>query len=138
MPIPGMDRPPLPSPDIQSQMGTPQTPAPAAAGLGTVTGKAGGAGQAPGGPNPHGFLMAQVEAIKKVLDQAAAAEPTFAPFAQKATSILDSGVAAVSTAPTPGIGTAGQTVEPGTGGPPPNPPGGMGAGGPGGPTPPLG
>jgi hypothetical protein len=81
------------------------------------------AGPAPGAPNPHGFLMAQVDAVKKVLEQIASAEPTFAPFAQKAVSLLETGVSAVSTAPKPGGPGTGPT-ETGTAGPVPPPPGG--------------
>jgi hypothetical protein len=106
MPIPGMDRPPLPGPEVSSQMGVPQQP-PQQAGLSGIRPSAPQPGGQPGAPNPHGFLMAQVDAIKKVLEQIASAEPTFAPFAQKALSILDTGVSAVSTAPTaekPGAG----------------------------------
>jgi len=121
MPLPGMDRPPLPGPEIQSQMGVPQPPPPGAgmAGLKPPAQE----GPAPGAPNPHGFLMAQVDAVKKVLEQIAGAEPTFAPFAQKAISIMDTGVSAVSTAPKPGGPGAGPT-ESGTAGPAPPPPGG--------------
>jgi len=96
--MPGMDRPPMPSPDVQSQMGVPQE-APPGQGLSQLQ-PVGQESPAPGAPNPHGFLMAQVEAVKKVLDQIAQAEPTFAPFAEKAVSIIDTGVSAVSTAPT--------------------------------------
>jgi hypothetical protein len=101
MPMPGMDRPPLPSPDIQAQMGTPQGPPPPGAGISSIAQRnaAQGPAGAAGGPNPHGFLLAQVEAVKKVLDQIAGAEPIFAPFAQKAIQSLDTGVSAVSTAP---------------------------------------
>jgi hypothetical protein len=121
MPLPGMDRPPLPSPDIQSQMGVPQPP-PREGGLSGIKPMNQG-GPAPGAPNPHGFLMAQVDAVKKVLEQIAGAEPTFAPFAQKAIQIMDTGVSAVSTAPSPGGPGAGPT-ETGTAGPTPPPPGG--------------
>jgi hypothetical protein len=115
----GMDRPPLPSPDIQSQMGMPPEGPSEVGGLGAIARKNSAAGPQPGAPNPHGFLMAQVDAVKKVLEQIAGAEPVFAPFAQKAQSILDTGVAAVSSAP----GGAAPPVEAGTAGPPPPPPG---------------
>jgi hypothetical protein len=121
MPLPGMDRPPLPSPEIQSQMGVPQPP-PREAGLSGIKPMERGT-PAPGNANPHGFLLAQVDAVKKVLDQIAQAEPTFAPFAQKAISIMDSGVSAVSTAPQLGAPGTGPT-ETGTAGPAPPPPGG--------------
>jgi hypothetical protein len=130
MPLPGMDRPPLPGPDIQSQMGMSQEP-PREAGLSGIK-PMGQVGPAPGAPNPHGFLMAQIDAIKKVLEQIASAEPIFASFAQKAQSILDTGLSAVSAAPKPGMPGQGP-AEAGTGGPPPPLPSGGGSG-----TPPLG
>jgi len=132
MPLPGMERPPLPGPDIQTQMGVPQEP-PREAGLSGLRPRSEGQ-PAPGAPNPQGFLLAQVDAVKKVLEQAANASPAFAPFASKAISILDTGVSAVSTAPQGGMGgEGGGPTEAGTAGPPPPPPGGGG-----GQTPPLG
>ena len=122
MPLPGMDRPPLPSPEIQSQMGVPQQP-PSGVGLSGIKPMGPQEAPAPGAPNPHGFLMAQVDAVKKVLEQIAGAEPIFAPFAHKAIAIMDTGVSAVSTSPRPGGPGAGPT-ETGTGGPTPPPPGG--------------
>jgi hypothetical protein len=114
MPLPGMDRPPLPSPDVQSQMGVPQPPPPGQ-GLSQLKPMSPEGSPAPGAPNPHGFLLAQVDAVKKVLDQIASAEPVFAPFAQKATQILDTGVSAVSTAPggpgNPGPAGPGQEAQ---------------------------
>lgn len=107
MPLPGMDRPPLPAPDVQTQMGVPQAP-PRGAGLSGLRPMEPGGGPAPGAPNPHGFLIAQVDAVKKVLEQIAGAEPVFAPFAQKALALLDTGVSAVSTAPKPGTPSVGQ------------------------------
>ena len=121
MALPGMDRPPLPAPEIQSQMGVPQPPK--EPGLSGVKPMAPQGAPAPGAPNPHGFLMAQVDAVKKVLDQIAQAEPVFAPFAQKAISICETGVSALSSAPKAEGPGAGPT-ETGTGGPTPPPPGG--------------
>ncbi len=130
MPLPGMDRPPLPGPDIQTQMGVPQPP-PREAGLSGIK-PMGPQGPAPGAPNPHGFLLAQVDALKKVLEQIANSEPLFAPFAQKAQQIIDTGVSAVSTAPT-GEATPGKgPIEAGTAGGAPPPPGAGGG------VPPLG
>lgn len=123
MPIPGMDRPPLPGPDIQSQMGVSQPPPPGAGLSGIKPMKE--EGPAPGAPNPHGFLMAQVEAVKKVMNQIAQAEPTFAPFADKAIQIMDQGVSAVSTAPAGlGKGVGPGPTDTGTASPTPPPPGG--------------
>jgi hypothetical protein len=121
MPLPGMDRPPLPGPEVQSQMGVPQPPPPGA-GLSQLK-PADQGGPAPGAPNPHGFLLAQVDAVKKVLSQIAEAEPIFAPFSQKAIAIMETGLSAVSTAPRPGGPGAGPT-ETGTAGPGAPPPGG--------------
>jgi len=124
MAMPGMDRPPLPGPDIQSQMGTPQAPPPGPPGLSGIKPMGDQGGPAPGAPNPHGFLLAQVEAVKKVLEQIASAEPTFAPFAQKAVAIMDTGVSAVSASPMGAGAPEAGPNEGGTGGPTPPPPGG--------------
>lgn len=106
MALPGMDRPPMPTPDIQSQMGMSQAPPQGPAGLGAIAEKraaAGPQGRPPGGaPNPHGFLLARADALKQVLEEMSGAEPTFAPFAQRAISIIETGVSAVSTTPQPG------------------------------------
>lgn len=122
MPVPGMDRPPMPSPDIQSQMGTPQQP-PSGAGLSQMK-PMDQSGPAPGAPNPHGFIMAQADAIKKVLNQMAQAEVTFAPFAQKMIQVMESGVSAVSAAPSGQQEAAPAPAEAGTAGPSPSAPGG--------------
>lgn len=50
-------------------------------------------------PNPHGSLMAKADAVKRVLEEMAETEPTFAPFAQRAITVIESGAAAVTTAP---------------------------------------
>jgi hypothetical protein len=128
MPVPGLDRPPLPSPDIQSQQGNPPPPSPAA-GIGNLAAKRPGpGGPAQGAPDPNGAIVAQVEAIKKVLESMANTEPMMAPFAARATAILDSGVAAVRSAPKTPEGTGGD-IGPtaGNAGPPPAP-GGPGQG----------
>jgi len=120
--MPGMDRPPLPSPDIQSQMGVSQGPQ-QAGGLSAIAQRNTAPG--PGAPpNPHGFLLARVDALKQVLEEIAAAEPIFAPFAQRAISILDTGVSAVSTSPSPGPQGPPEGAALAAGGSPP--PGGMG------------
>jgi hypothetical protein len=49
--------------------------------------------------NPNGELMAQTEAIKRVLEQIVRLNPIMAPFAQKCITILDSGLSAVSQSP---------------------------------------
>lgn len=120
MPIPGMDRPPLPSPDMQSQMGIPAAEAPTpepAPGLASIAGQG-----APGAANPHGFLLAQVDAVRSVLRKMADAEPVFAPFAQRAEQILDTGISAVTSAPQPRSANI-PVMEPGA---QPTPPGGPG------------
>jgi len=128
MPVPGLDRPPLPSPDIQSQQGAAPTPPPGT-GLGSiVAGKSGPGGPAPGAPDPNGAIVAQVEAIKKVLESMANTEPMMAPFASRATAILDSGVAAVRAAPKAPQGTGGDTGPTSPAGSPPPAPGGPGQG----------
>jgi len=102
MPMPGMDRPPLPSPGVQSQMGMGQEAAPQSGGISAIAQRKMAQGPAAGAPNPHGFLLARVDALKQVLNEIAGAEPIFAPFAQRAISILDTGVSAVSSTPQPG------------------------------------
>lgn len=124
----GMDRPPMPGPDIAAQMGPP----PPDAGGPPPGGPPVGPMSAIGGmPNRNGAVMAQVEAIKRVLETIATTEPTMAPFCQRASSILQDGIAALSAGPSPG----GPPMPPGmgAGGPPGGPP--MGA--PGGGMPPL-
>ena len=112
----------MPSPDIQGQMGVPQQPPP---GMGALAAQRPPGGQpAPGAPDPNGSVVAQVEAIKAVLEEMAGIEPIMAPFASRATAILDSGVAAVRSAPQ-GPGAEGAAGVPGGPGAPP-PPGGPG------------
>jgi hypothetical protein len=128
MPVPGLDRPPLPSPDIQSQQGAPEAPPPGA-GLGSIAAKKPGpGGPTPGAPDPNGAIVAQVEAIKKVLESMANTEPMMAPFASRATAILDSGIAAVRAAPKSPSGTGGDVGPIGQGASPPPAPGGPGQG----------
>ena len=113
----------MPSPDISGQMGV-QQPPPPGTGLSQLQPMGAGGPPAPGATNPHGFLMAQADTVKKVLAQMAAAEQGFAPFAQKATQVIDVGVSAISSTPpgAPGSGTG--PTESGTGGPGPMSPGG--------------
>jgi hypothetical protein len=91
MPVGMMDRPPMPGPPISGQMGVPppgQQDQPG--GMGTMAQQQ---------TNPHGAILAQVEAVKRVLESMAQTEPTMAPFAQQASQALDNGVAAVNSAP---------------------------------------
>ncbi len=44
--------------------------------------------------NPQGALMAQAEALKKVLDQMARQSPVFAPFASRAREVVQAGLEA--------------------------------------------
>jgi hypothetical protein len=85
----GLGAVPPPGEDIQSQQG-----------LGSISQQGGGAGmQMPQAPDPNGETVSKVEAIKKVLESIARSEPMMAPFASRATAILDSGVAAVRSTP---------------------------------------
>lgn len=129
MPVPGLDRPPLPSPDILSQQGAPPAPPPGT-GLGALVAKRPGqTGPAPGAPDPNGAIVSQVEAIKKVLEQMASTEPMMAPFAARVTAILDSGIAAVRAAPKAPEGAGGDLGPPsGAAGNPPPQAGGIGQG----------
>ena len=76
--------------------------------------------------HPQGALIAQIESVKKVIDQAATGNADFKPFADRAKAALDEGVQAVLTgkkgAPAPGGGAPG-------GDPAPTPAGSPGAGG---------
>jgi hypothetical protein len=67
---------------------------------------------AEGAPDPNGAIVAQVEAIKRVLEQIAQTEAVMAPFAARATAILESGVAAVRSAPRAPIGGGGPETGP--------------------------
>jgi hypothetical protein len=61
----------------------------------------------PGAVNPNGEVVAQTEAVKRVLEQIVRLNPVMAPFAQKCISILDTGLSAISQSPssqTPGGG----------------------------------
>ena len=113
----------MPSPDIQSQMGVPQQP-PSGSGLSQIKPMDPQNGQAPGAPNPHGFIMSQADTLTKVLNQMAQAETTFAPFAQKAIQIIQTGISAVNAAPAGQTGAGPGPVEAGSAGPPPSAPGG--------------
>jgi hypothetical protein len=89
--MPGiMDRPPMPGPPISGQMGIPPPEQENQGGMGTMANQT---------VNPHGAILAQVEAVKRVLEQLAQTEPVMAPFAQQASQALDNGVAAVNSAP---------------------------------------
>jgi hypothetical protein len=85
----GLGAVPPPGEDIQAQQG----------GLGSIQGQPGGGMQMPQAPDPNGETVSKVEAIKKVLESIARSEPMMAPFAARATAILDSGVAAVRSTP---------------------------------------
>ena len=48
----------------------------------------------PGGPNPMGAMMAQKDAIEKVLKQMATQLPTFGPYGDRAMQIITMGIEA--------------------------------------------
>jgi hypothetical protein len=107
-----LDRPPLPPPEVGGQMGIPPTPPPTQPGLASMMPPT--AGQpAPGATDPNGEVVAQTEAVKRVLEQVVRLNPVMAPFAQKCITILDTGLAAVSQAPTgaAGGGTGGGGIQ---------------------------
>ena len=69
--MPQLDAPPPQPPDVLNQMGA----SPYAGVSSMLAQKNGGEqGGAPGAPNPKGALVAQADAIKKVLDQMAKKE----------------------------------------------------------------
>jgi hypothetical protein len=92
-----MDRPPMPPPDISGQMGQAPTGPATEPGLASMM-PPGGTGQQ-GAVDPNGELVAQTEAVKRVLEQIVRLNPIMAPFAQKCITILDTGLSAVSTSP---------------------------------------
>jgi hypothetical protein len=58
-----------------------------------------GQGPQPGAVDPNGELVAQTEAVKRVLEQIVRLNQVMAPFAQKCITILDTGLSAVSQSP---------------------------------------
>lgn len=95
-----LDRPPMPPPEVTGQMGMAPSSPPAEPGLASMM-PPGQAGQ-PGAVDPNGELVAQIEAVKRVLEQIVRLNPIMAPFAQKCITILDTGLSAVSTSPPSG------------------------------------
>jgi hypothetical protein len=95
-----LDRPPMPPPEITGQMGQPPTQPPTEPGLASMMPQQGQ--PQPGAVNPNGELVAQTEAVKRVLEQIVRLNPIMAPFAQKCISILDTGISAVSQSPASG------------------------------------
>jgi hypothetical protein len=96
MPAPmSLDRPPIPPPEVTGQMGMPPTQPSPEAGLASMMPQGGGQQAV----NPNGELIAQTEAIKRVLEQIVRLNQTMAPFAQKCMEILDTGLSAVSQSP---------------------------------------
>lgn len=93
-----LDRPPMPPPEITGQMGMPPSQPPQEAGLASMMPPQ-GQGPQPGAVNPNGEVVAQTEAVKRVLEQIVRLNPVMAPFAQKCITILDTGLSAVSQSP---------------------------------------
>lgn len=87
--MPSLDQTPPSPPELSGQQG--QSPY---AGVSSMMQKQ----QQPGGggaPQPQGALVAQAEAVKKVIDQMAKMESGFGPFADRIKSLLDAGLGAV-------------------------------------------
>jgi hypothetical protein len=97
-----LDMPPPQPPDVTSQMGA----SPFSGVSSMLQQKAGQGGEQGGGANPKGALLAQSEAVKKVVDQMAKMEPGFAPFADRIRSLLDAGVGAVTSGGSPQPGSS--------------------------------
>lgn len=93
-----LDRPPMPPPEVTGQMGQPPTNPPTEPGLASMMPQQGQA-PAPGAVDPNGEVVAQTEAVKRVLEQIVRLNPVMAPFAQKCITILDTGLSAVSQSP---------------------------------------
>ncbi len=97
--FPNLDQPPPQPPDVAGPMGAgPGAPYGGVSSM--LAQKQGGAegGGPPSQVNPKGALIAQSEAIKKVLDGMAKAEPGFGPFADRIRSLLDAGIGSVVSA----------------------------------------
>lgn len=90
-----LDRPPMPPPEVTGQMGMEPSQPPAEPGLASMMPPGGQQGAV----DPNGELVAQTEAVKRVLEQIVRLNPIMAPFAQKCITILDTGLSAVSTSP---------------------------------------
>ena len=100
--MPTLDQTPPVPPELSGQMG--QSPY---AGVSSMMKdqaqqQGGGGAQA----HPQGALIAQSEAVKKVIDQMAKMEPGFGPFADRIKSILDAGLGVVVSGGPPGQSAA--------------------------------
>lgn len=96
--MPTLDQTPPVPPDVSGQMG--QSPYAGVAGMmQQKTQQDGGGGDQ---AHPQGALVAQSEAVKKVIDQMSKMEPGFGPFADRIKSLLDAGLGAVISGGSPG------------------------------------
>ncbi len=94
-PFPQLDQPPAQPPGVTGQMGS-------TAQVGLMLGNRfrQAAAPQPGGPpselgggiHPSGALMAQADAVKKVLRQMARQSESFAPFAERAVAAIEAGL----------------------------------------------
>lgn len=103
--MPSLDQTPPQPPDITAQQG--QSPY---SGVSSMMQQQQGQQQG-GAPDPKGALVAQSDAVKKVVDQMAKMEPAFAPFADRIKSLLDAGLGAAISGGGPG-GSSQQSQPP--------------------------
>src|SRR5271168_4288818 len=94
--MPTLDQTPPVPPDISGQMG--QSPYAGVSSMMQQQQQGAGGGQA----HPQGALVAQSEAVKKVIDQMAKMEPGFGQFADRIKSLLDAGLGVVISGGPPG------------------------------------
>ena len=93
--MPTLDQTPPVPPEVGAQMG--QSPYGGVSAM--MQQKAQGGGDQ---AHPQGSLIAQSDAVKKVIDQMARMEPGFGPFADRIKSLLDAGMGAVVSGGPPG------------------------------------
>lgn len=112
--MPTLDQTPPPPPDVAGQTG-----ASPYAGMGAMMQKKDQGPDGGGGAHPQGALIAQGEAVKKVIDQMAKMESGFGPFADRIKSLIDAGVGSVTSGGSdsnpPGGAPSGPAAPPGPG-----------------------
>jgi hypothetical protein len=94
--MPALDQTPPAPPDVSSQMGGSPF-----SGVSAMMQQKSAGQQDDGQVNPKGSLITMSEAIKKVVDQMAKMEPSFAPFGDRIRSLLDAGVGAATSGSAP-------------------------------------
>lgn len=114
-----LDQPPPQPADVTAQSGSPN------AGIAAMLAQKASQSQGPPGDlsspsaaNPQGALIAQYQAVKKVVEQMARMDENFAPFARRAMAILEAGLGTSISQGKPGISTPPPGQEPSSNRPP--------------------